>query len=70
MIIEVEDQGDGMEEAKIANLGVDMRSSKMAGLGIGIYLSKATIERMGGEIRWGNKKPNGVRVTISIPLLV
>tara|TARA_R110002074_G_scaffold57232_1_gene140835 strand:- start:14012 stop:15286 length:1275 start_codon:yes stop_codon:yes gene_type:complete len=70
MIIEVEDHGDGMEEAKIANLGVDMRSSKMAGLGIGIYLSKATIERLGGEIKWENRKPNGLRVTMSAPLLV
>ncbi|MEH6504338.1 MAG: GerAB/ArcD/ProY family transporter [Cycloclasticus sp.] len=70
MIIEVEDLGDGLEESQLVSMGVAMSSSKVAGLGIGIYLSKATIERMGGEIRWENRKPNGVRVTISVPLLI
>lgn len=70
MIIEVEDQGDGLDESQLVSMGVAMASSKVAGLGIGIYLSKATIERMGGEIYWENRKPNGVRVTISVPLLI
>jgi len=64
----IEDEGPGMDEAQLAKLGTHMISSKEEGLGIGIYITKATLEQLGGNIKWINRKPKGIRVNISLPL--
>jgi len=57
-----------MDDAQLARLGTHMMSSKEEGLGIGIYITKATLEQLGGDIKWKNRKPKGMRVSISLPL--
>jgi len=70
IIIEVMDRGTGMGEAQLAKLGSNLMSSKEQGLGIGTYLSKASIERIGGDIQWRNGKQSGVCVMIKVPLKI
>lgn len=66
--IVIEDEGCGMDEAQLLKLGKHVMSSKDKGLGLGVYITKATLERLGGSIKWENRKPKGVCVSISIPL--
>jgi two-component system, sensor histidine kinase RegB len=70
VILLIEDQGNGMDASQLAVLGAQMVSSKEAGLGIGTYLAKASIERIGGEIRWESRSPKGLRVSITIPFSI
>jgi len=70
MLVVVEDQGKGMDESQLALLGKQQVSSKDAGMGIGLYLTKATVEHMGGDVCWKSRKPCGVIATISIPLSI
>jgi len=70
MLVVIEDHGQGMDESKLALLGKQLVSSKDAGMGVGLYLTKATVERMGGQVCWENRKPCGVIATISIPLSI
>ncbi len=65
----IEDEGKGMEEAQLVKLGQQMMSSNSDGLGIGIYITKATIEQLGGDVKWENRPIKGVRVTIHLPLI-
>jgi len=66
--IVIEDEGCGMDEAQLLKLGKHMMISKEKGLGLGIYITKATLERLGGSIKWENREPKGVCVSICIPL--
>lgn len=66
--IVIEDEGCGMDEAQLLKLGKHMMISKEKGLGLGIYITKATLERLGGSIKWGNREHKGVCVSICIPL--
>ena len=70
MLLEVVDRGAGMDPAQLAKLGSDLIGSTEKGLGIGVYLSKASIERIGGEVQWNNGERSGVRVTIKVPLTI
>ncbi|MBL4743828.1 MAG: HAMP domain-containing histidine kinase [Cycloclasticus sp.] len=66
----IEDNGCGMPAGYLAKLGMDVMPSKAEGLGLGIYITKATIERLGGDVQWENKEDVGVRVTINLPLSI
>jgi two-component system sensor histidine kinase RegB len=65
----IEDEGKGMDEVQLIQLGKHMMTSKDDGLGIGIYITQATLERLGGDIKWENRQPKGVRVAIHLPLI-
>jgi len=66
--IAIEDEGCGMSELQLDRLGKHTVSSKEEGLGLGVYITKATIERLGGNINWKNREKGGVLVNISLPL--
>jgi len=66
--IVIEDEGCGMDEAQLLKLGKHIMTSKEKGLGLGVYITKATLERLGGNIKWENRESKGVCVSISIPL--
>ena len=65
----IEDEGKGMEEVQLVKLGQQMMSSNGDGLGIGVYITKATIEQLGGDVKWQNRPIKGVRVAIHLPLI-
>ncbi|ORU91763.1 MAG: histidine kinase [Cycloclasticus sp. symbiont of Poecilosclerida sp. N] len=66
----VEDIGSGMDDSQLQKLGQQLVASTKEGLGMGVYLTKATIEQLGGSIHWVNKDTQGVRVSISVPLSI
>jgi len=66
--VTIEDDGCGMSEQQLDRLGKHTVSSKEEGLGLGIYITKATVERLGGSISWKNREKGGVLVDISLPL--
>lgn len=66
--IVIKDEGCGMSALQLAKLGTHTVSSKEAGLGLGIYITKATIEQVGGDIQWENGTKSGVCVSICLPL--
>lgn len=67
--IRIEDRGCGIDEAQLLKLGKHMMSSKDKGLGLGVYITQATLERLGGSIKWENHQPKGVCVSICIPVI-
>lgn len=66
--ITVIDEGGGMDRKVLERLGSPVESSKKSGLGIGLSLTKASIERMGGRIRWENSDSGGVSVSIEFAI--
>lgn len=66
----IEDEGSGMDKLHLDKLGKHIMASKDNGLGLGVYITKATLERLGGSIRWENRKPKGVCVSILLPVKV
>ena len=66
----IEDEGSGMDKLHLDKLGKHIMASKDNGLGLGVYITKATLERLGGSIRWENRKPKGVCVNILLPVKV
>lgn len=66
----IEDEGSRMDKLHLDKLGKHIMASKDNGLGLGVYITKATLERLGGSIRWENRKPKGVCVSILLPVKV
>lgn len=60
-IISIDDEGRGFDR-KLSE------ASNSQGLGIGITLANASIEKLGGEVQWLERKPIGTRTMIRLPL--
>ena len=62
----VEDHGDGLESTPEGTLGDKVVSSEN-GLGVGLFLSNATIQRLGGTLKaWGSTE--GTTIIIELPI--
>lgn len=68
LVVRVLDDGPGIDDQRLKSMGQSMQTSEQAGLGIGLYLTKASIERMGGTIAWSNRQQGGLSVSLTIPL--
>ena len=62
----VEDQGDGLETALQGTPGEDIVDSHH-GLGVGLFLSNATIQRLGGNLR-AKASETGTTMVIDLPV--
>jgi len=62
----VEDQGNGLEAAIHGTPGQEIVDSRH-GLGVGLFLSNATIQRLGGNLR-AKASDNGTTMVIDLPL--
>ncbi len=69
MTVDVLDVGPGLSDHDLQRAGHTPFSSKPArqGLGIGLYLARATLERLGGSLTLSNRAGGGVQATILIP---
>lgn len=65
--LEIEDHGDGLQERVEKRPGEEVIASE-SGLGIGLFLSNATIQRLGGELR-ARVADSGTTMTILLPEL-
>jgi two-component system sensor histidine kinase RegB len=69
--IEILDQGPGIDDAVVARLGEPFITTKSetGGMGIGLFLSNATLERLGGRVEIVNREEGGACTRILLPAL-
>lgn len=70
VIIEVKDRGSGMDEKTLERLGEPFFSTKEhgIGMGLGVYLSRLTLEQLGGKLSYSSKLNVGTEAKIVIPI--
>ena len=64
----IRDHGPGLPLDIIDQLGKTFVTTKHKGLGLGLFLSHATIERNGGEIRLFNHPEGGTEAILRLPI--
>lgn len=64
----IEDEGPGVPLDLIDQLGKAFVTTKGNGLGLGLFLTHATLNRHGGQVRLYNRKPVGTLTEVMIPL--
>ncbi|WP_271754545.1 sensor histidine kinase [Cohnella sp. JJ-181] len=67
-IIWIKDNGEGMDEAQVAKLGVPYFSTKSKGTGLGTMVTFRIIEVMKGTIEFKSRKGQGTEVLIRLPV--
>lgn len=68
IILRIRDHGAGVPLEIAEQLGKPFVTSKRKGLGLGLFLSHATIERCGGDIRMYNHAEGGTEVVLRLPI--
>ncbi|SEI55470.1 two-component system, sensor histidine kinase RegB [Allopseudospirillum japonicum] len=66
--INIRDQGTGIAEEIIEQLGDSLISTKQEGMGLGLLLTHATLNRAGGEVRLYNHPEGGTLTQVVLPL--
>jgi two-component system sensor histidine kinase RegB len=66
MELVVEDRGDGLESAPEGTLGDQLVRSE-SGFGVGLFLSNATIQRLGGTLK-ARGSAEGTTIIIDLPI--
>lgn len=68
-VIEVEDNGIGMDKETLSKVGSAFYTTKKSGTGLGVCFSKEIIERHGGKMIYDSKVGKGTKVQIIIPTI-
>lgn len=66
--IEISDNGVGMTEEELNNIGKAFYTTKKNGTGLGVLLSNEIIKLHNGKIKYNSKKNSGTTVNIVLPL--
>ena len=66
--IDIHDQGPGIPMEIAERLGQTFLSTKSKGLGLGLFLTHATINRLGGTVHLYNHKHGGTLTEVRIPV--
>jgi two-component system sensor histidine kinase RegB len=66
--LHIRDHGPGVPLEIAEQIGKPFVTSKGKGLGLGLFLSHATIERCGGDIRMFNHDEGGTEVVLRLPI--
>lgn len=69
VIIDIADNGVGMDKAEIERLGNPFYSTKEKGTGLGLMVSYRIIEKMGGKIQVCSRKGEGTKFSIILPAI-
>ncbi|MBA2944134.1 HAMP domain-containing histidine kinase [Paenibacillus sp. CGMCC 1.16610] len=67
VFIHIKDNGEGIEAAQLAQLGVPYYSTKTKGTGLGLMVSFQIIENMKGYIQFKSQKNLGTEVILRFP---
>jgi len=65
----IEDKGPGIPADIAGNLGKTRVSRRQGGLGLGVLLGRASVERLGGEVRLTPGQGPGTRLEVRLPLI-
>ena len=67
--LSVVDHGPGMDDATLAHLGEPFFTTKKVGegMGLGIFLMRAVLESIGGQLKFESRVGEGTRVHITLP---
>ena len=68
-IIEVADNGSGIDAVQLARIFDPFFTTKQKGTGLGLAISRQIIDELGGEISVESKVGTGTRFTVALPLL-
>ncbi|MBS4213658.1 MULTISPECIES: ATP-binding protein [Neobacillus] len=69
LLVAVEDEGCGITDETVQNLGTPFYSTKENGTGLGFYITKQIIEEHKGEIKIATKLGKGTTVEVELPLI-
>ena len=68
LIIEVKDNGIGMDKDVLEKIGENFYTTKTNGTGLGVSLSKEIINLHGGSLSYKSKKNIGTTAIIKLPI--
>ena len=68
-VINVRDNGAGMDKETLKNIGTAFYTTKKKGTGLGVCLSREIIERHNGTITYFSKLKRGTTVRITLPII-
>ena len=68
LVVEVADRGEGLSPEIADKAGESIHSTKQDGLGLGLFLTYATLERLGGKVQLFNREGGGVLCQVMLPL--
>lgn len=67
VVIEIEDNGIGMEQAEVDRMGEPFYTNKESGTGLGVMVTKSIIHEHNGLIVFESTKHQGTRVKVKFP---
>ena len=68
VFINISDNGIGMDEEIVSNIGKEFFTTKNNGTGLGVSISKDIISKHDGELIYTSKKNIGTKATIILPI--
>jgi two-component system, sporulation sensor kinase B len=66
--IAIEDNGKGMTEKELEQIGLPFYTTKAKGTGLGMMVTYKLIQDMGGKLRYESELYEGTRVLLTLPL--
>ena len=69
-VVRVEDEGEGIPEDQLEVMMrpfTRLQSESVEGFGLGLSIAVRAIEAMGGSLKLENRKPKGLRATVTLP---
>ena len=66
-VIEIEDNGTGMERAEVERIGEAFYTNKESGTGLGVMVTKSIIHEHAGFIKYESIKNQGTKVKVMLP---
>jgi two-component system sensor histidine kinase RegB len=69
LAVEVRDRGQGMSSEVLQRVGEPFFTTKPPGrgMGLGLYLTRAVVERLGGELAIESHPPHGTVARVIVP---
>ena len=68
MYISIKDEGCGIDEDSLNNLGEPFYTTKKDGTGLGLMVTNQIIQDHNGEISFDSSQQNGTKVTVILPI--
>ena len=67
LVIEVSDNGEGIDPANLTRIGEPLFGTKVKGAGLGVTIASALVAEEGGSLHWTSELGAGSTFTISVP---